>query len=241
MRRAAPGLLAALLCPFLAATLAAEAGAVDLTGLKGLGGSAGTSLMVGDWEYREHARPRFNLEAIFKYGISPRWVLAAQAGYGWNSYTAEESWLVDTDLTNQLGFGREPLEKVSTISPFTAGMEYRFGTGDMVPFVGFGGGVYVTQVLFNRTVADDPRNGARHRHVDFGLYGRAGVEQFLSDVFAIEYDALYHFVFAENEERFPEPSSSDLATFGRDFKVYNGNMANIGIRIGLRYYWGGGL
>jgi hypothetical protein len=237
MRRTAPGLAALLICLLVTA----EAGAVDLTGLKGLGGSVGTSLMIGDWQYRTDVRPWFTGDAIFKYGLSPKWVFTGMFGFGWNGYSNEESWLSDTDLLVEVGYPPEPQQKVTTISPFVAGFEYRFGTGTNVPYLGAGAGIYMTQVLFNRTVAHDPRNGARHRKIDLGFYGRVGLEQFLSDVVAIDYDALIHVVFSEDREKFPDPTSADLERFGRDFRAYNGDMQNIQIRIGLRYYWGGGL
>lgn len=237
MRRAVPGFLTLV----FAASLAVEAGAVDLTGLKGLGGSAGTSLMIGDWQFRKHARPRFTGDAVFKYGLAPEWAFVGMFGFGWNSYTNEESWLSDTELLAEVGYEPKIQEKTSTLSPFTAGIEYRLGTGETVPYLGAGGGVYMSQVLFNRSVAHDPRNNARHRRFDFGIYGRAGIEQFVSDVVSIDYDALIHIVFSEDREQFPDPTSADLARFGRDFQTYGGDLQSVQVRIGLRYYWGGGL
>lgn len=239
MRRTATGVLALAVCLALPAS---QAAAVDLTGLKGLGGSAGTSLMIGDSEYRAHARPQFTGDAVFKYGINPSWVFVGMFGFGWNAYAYEESWLSDIELLRTIpGYEPKAQEKVTTLSPFVVGAEYRFGTGETVPYIGAGGGVYMSQVLFNRSVGIDPRNGARHRSFNFGLYGRLGIEHFLSDVMSIDYDALIHIVFSEDRELFPDPTGEDLATYGRDFKTYGGDIQNIQVRVGLRYYWGGGV
>jgi hypothetical protein len=238
MRGAALGTLALVVC----CSLAAEALAVDLTGLKGIGGSAGTSLMTGDWEYREHARPRFTGDALFKYGLSPKWAFVGMIGFGWNAYTDEERWLSDEQLRAELGYDPPDAQiKSVALSPFTAGLEYRFGTGAGVPYLGAGAGVYMTQLLFSGSVALDPRNNARHRSFDFGFYGRAGYEQFVSDVVSVDYDVLYHVVFSQDTVRFPNRTRADREVYGNDFKVYNGDLQNMQARIGLRYYWGGGL
>ena len=226
----------------LAVLAASGALAADITGRKGLGGSVGTSLMIGDWEYRQHARPRLTGDALFKYGFRPRWAFVGNMGYGWNSYTDEESWLSSpdySDVRESLGLGPDPVEKVTVIAPFTAGVEYRFGKDAWVPYVGGGAGIYQLNVYFDGRVAEDPRTLADHRTYDFGLYGRVGIEQFLSESVAMDYDFLGHILFSSDREKFPPPNSADTETFGRAFKAYGGDSQFLQIRIGLRYYWGG--
>jgi len=235
-------MLRGIACGFLALcislSLASETQAVDITGMKCLGGSAGTSLMIGDWQFRTNARPRLTGDAVFKWGWRTNWAIVGQFGFGWNAYASEESWLSNIELLAENEYERKVIEKTSVLSPFTVGIERRFGSGATVPFVGAGAGVYMQQLWFNRSVAHDPRNGARHRTFDFGFQVRAGIEQFLSDKVSLEYDALAHFVFSEDRERFPDPTSADLETFGRDFRTYGGDSQTIQVRMGVRYYWG---
>src|SRR5512139_2346929 len=120
----------------LVAGIAGQVLAADLTGRLGLGGSIGTSLLVGDYDYRKHARPRLTLDALFKYGFRPRWALVGQFGYGWSSYAYEESWLSSpdyADLRESLGLDADGVEKLTVMYPFTAGVEYRFGKDTWVP------------------------------------------------------------------------------------------------------------
>jgi opacity protein-like surface antigen len=226
----------------LAVLAAGAVEAADITGRQGLGGSVGTSLLIGDWEYRTHARPRFTGDAIFKYGFRPRWAFVGNFGYGWNSYTDEETWLSSpdyADLRESLHLGRDPVEKVTVICPFTAGLEYRFGKDVWVPYVGAGAGIYQLNLYFNGRVAEDPRTLADHRTYNFGFYGRIGAEQFLSESVAMDYEALGHVLFSSDRDKFPFPNSADLATYGQDFHAYGGDAQFLQVRIGLRYYWGG--
>ncbi len=216
--------------------------AAEITGRKMLGGSVGTSLMIGDWEYRTHARPRITGDAMFKWGLRPRWALVGTFGYGWNSYTDEELWLSSdayADVRVEQGLGPEPVEKVAVVAPFTVGGEYRFGQDVWVPYVGAGLGVYQLNVYFDGRVAEDPRTLADHRTYNFGLYGRAGIEQFLSESVSLDYEALLHVLFAEDREKFPFPNGADLAKYGDDFHAYGGDAQFVQVRLGLRYYWGG--
>ena len=225
----------------LAGLLAGGALAADLTGKKGLGGSVGTSLMIGDSEFRAHARPRFTGDAMFKYGFRPQWALVGFFGYGWNSYAHEERWLADSDFRRSLNLiPTYSQEKVVVMSPFTAGLEYRLGQDAWVPYVGAGCGIYLLQVLFDRNVGRDPRprSLANHRTFNFGLYGRVGLEQFLSDAVALDYEALGHIVFSKERKKFPPPNSADLRTYGHDFVAYGGDTQLVQVRMGLRYYWG---
>jgi hypothetical protein len=226
----------------LAVLAASGALAADITGRKGLGGSLGTSLVIGDWEYRQHARPRFTGDALFKYGFMPRWALVGSFGYGWNSYSDEESWLSSEDyssLRESLGLGPDPVEKVTVIAPFTGGVEYRFGKDVWVPYVGAGAGIYQLNIYHDGRVAEDPRTLADHRTYNFGVYGRVGIEQFLSESVAMDYDLLGHILFSSDREKFPDPSGADFQTYGHDFKAYGGDTQFLQIRLGLRYYWGG--
>lgn len=227
----------------LLAVSAADVLAADLTGRKGLGGSGGTSLMIGDWQFRTHARPRLTGDVVFRYGYRPHWAFVAFFGYGWNAYSDEERWLSDAQFRQQLfqqGRVKDPdvQEKVVIMAPFTAGAEYRLGVGEWVPYVGVGAGVYQLQVAHNGSVAVDPRSLARQRRYSFGLNGRAGMEQFLSESISLDYEALAHIVFSENRDKFPPPNGNDLATFGRDFLDYGGDSQFLQIRMGVRYYWG---
>ena len=242
-RRALSGLVRGVGILGVAVLAASGALAADITGRKGLGGSVGTSLMIGDWEYRQHARPRFTGDAVFKYGFMPRWALVGMFGYGWNSYTDEESWLSSEDyssLRESLGLGPDPVEKVTVIAPFTGGVEYRFGKDVWVPYVGAGAGIYQLNIYHDGRVAEDPRTLADHRTYDFGLYGRVGIEQFLSESVSMDYDLLGHILFSSDREKFPDPTGADFQTFGSDFKAYGGDSQFLQIRVGLRYYWGGG-
>jgi Outer membrane protein beta-barrel domain len=222
--------------------VASAADAAEITGRKMIGGSVGTSLMIGDWEYRTHARPRLTGDAMFKYGLRPRWAVVGTFGYGWNSYTDEELWLSSEDFADvrvEQGLGPEPVEKVAVVAPFTVGGEYRFGQDAWVPYVGAGFGVYQLNLYFDGRVAEDPRTLADHRTYNFGLYGRAGIEQFLSESVSLDYEALLHVLFAEEREKFPLPNGADLSKYGDDFHAYGGDAQFVQIRLGLRYYWGG--
>lgn len=225
----------------LAASIAGRALAADLTGRLGLGGSIGTSLLVGDYDYRKHARPRLTFDALFKYGFRSRWALVGQFGYGWNSYAYEESWLSSpnyADLRESYGLDADGVEKLTVMYPFTAGVEYRFGKDTWVPYLGAGGGLYMIDLFHDRETAVDYRTLATHRTYNLGLYARGGVEQFLSDAVAMDYEVLGHLVFSEDRDQFPYPRGDDLAVYGRDFLPHGGDVQFIQMRIGLRYYWG---
>jgi hypothetical protein len=225
----------------LAILLSGQAMAADLTGRQGLGGSIGSSLMIGDSDYRAHARPRFFFDAMFKYGFRPRMAIVAGFGYGWNAYTNEERWLIDpdfADLRSGLGYGSEPLEKVVAVSPFTVGLEYRFGEEAWVPYVGVGGGVYMLELLFERQVARDPQTLAKHRTFNPGLYARVGVEQFLTESVSLDYEALGHLIFSEDRTKFPNANGDTVRIFGEDYRAYGGDAQFVQVRAGVRYYWG---
>ncbi len=234
-------LLQVVVAAGLALGLAGQVRAADLTGRLGLGGSIGSSLLIGDYDYRKHARPRLTLDALFKYGFRPRWALVGQFGYGWNSYAYEESWLSSpdyADLRESQGLNADGVEKLTVMYPFTGGVEYRFGKETWVPYVGAGGGVYMIDLFHDRRVAVDYRTLAKHRTYNLGFYGRAGVEQFLSDAVAMDYEILGHVVFSEDREKFPYPRGNDLEVYGSDFLPHGGDLQFIQMRIGLRYYWG---
>jgi opacity protein-like surface antigen len=214
----------------LAIFLAGQAVAADLTGMLSLGGSIGSSLMIGDSEYRAHARPRLTFDAVFKYMLRPRMAIVGMFGYGWNGYTSEESW--------QSGLPPEGVDKQTVIAPFTGGLEFRFGEEGWVPYVGAGGGIYMLQLFHERRVAEDPRTQARHRSYDFGLYGRIGIEQFVTEAMSVDYEVLGHAIFSEDREKFPPPSGRDFERYGFDFNAYGGDAQFVQLRAGVRYYWG---
>jgi len=225
----------------LAAGIAGQVLAADLTGRLGMGGSVGTSLLVGDYDYRKHARPRLTLDALFKYGFRPRWALVGQFGYGWNSYAYEESWLSSpayADLRETYGLNADGVEKLTVMYPFTAGVEFRFGKDTWVPYVGAGGGLYMIDLFHDRVTAIDYRTLAKHRTYNLGFYARGGIEQFITDAVAMDYEVLGHLVFSEDREKFPYPRGNDLEVFGDDFLPHGGDLQFIQMRIGLRYYWG---
>ena len=227
----------------LAAGIAGQVLAADLTGRLGLGGSVGTSLLVGDYDYRKHARPRLTLDALFKYGFRPRWALVGQFGYGWNSYAYEESWLSSpayADLRETYGLNADGVEKLTVMYPFTAGVEFRFGKDTWVPYVGAGGGIYMIDLFYDGRTALDYRTLAEHRTYNLGFYARGGIEQFITDAVAMDYEFLGHLVFSEDREKFPYPRGNDLAVYGDDFLPHGGDLQFLQMRVGLRYYWGGG-
>lgn len=234
-------LIAVAVTAGLVAGIAGQVLAADLTGRLGLGGSVGTSLLVGDYDYRKHARPRLTLDALFKYGFRPRWALVGQFGYGWNSYAYEESWLSSpdyADLRETYGLDAAGVEKLTVMYPFTAGVEYRFGKDTWVPYVGAGGGLYMIDLFHDRRTAIDYRTLAKHRTYNLGFYARGGIEQFITDAVAMDYELLGHMVFSEDREKFPYPRGNDLDVFGDDFLPHGGDLQFIQMRIGLRYYWG---
>jgi hypothetical protein len=178
---------------------------------------------------------------VFKYGFRPRWALVGQFGYGWNAYEYEESWLSSpdyADLRESVGLDAEGVEKLTVMYPFTAGVEYRFGNDVWVPYVAGGGGLYMLDLFHDRETAVDYRTLAEHRTYNLGFYARAGIEQFLSDAVAMDYEVLGHVVFSEDREKFPYPQGNDLEVYGRDFLPHGGDFQFIQMRIGLRYYWG---
>jgi hypothetical protein len=221
----------------LASLLAGQAVAADLTGRVGLGGSVGSSLMIGDSEFRAHARPRLTFDAVFRYGLRPRLTLVGMFGYGWNAYTDEEQWLSSEEFLDErvaLGLNPGASDKQVVVSPFVGGLEYRFGEEAWVPYASVGGGIYMLQLLHERRVAVDPRTLARHRTYSFGLFGRFGVEQFVSESVSIDYEALGHVIFSEDREKFPVPTNN---VWGSDFLAHGGDVQFVQVRVGLRYYW----
>jgi opacity protein-like surface antigen len=197
--------------------------------------------MIGDSEYRAHARPRMAFDAVFKYGLRPHLAIVGMFGYGWNGYTSEESWLSEpefADVRVESGLSTKAVDKQTVIAPFTGGLEYRFGEEGWVPYVGAGGGIYMLQLFHERRVAEDPRTQARHRSYDFGLYGRIGIEQFVTESMSVDYEVLGHAIFSEDREKFPPPSGRDFERYGFDFNAYGGDAQFVQLRAGVRYYWG---
>ena len=173
-----------------------------------VGAAGGLMRFTADEDMSTDAQMRPIGNLVFQYVSAFGLDAVLDAGFGWNAY-------------------KDNPDTLTTVWPFTLGLQYRFGGGSLVPRLGFGGGLYVISVLRNRQVSLDPISRARMRTTHPGIYGALGIEKFRTEKMSYTFEVLGHYIFSEDLEKF----KSGFAQNDQFFEV----------RAGIHYYFEPGL
>lgn len=187
---------------------AVPAGAADIVGRGSLGVSGGAMLFTSGDQFGEgSARPIGHV--MFKYNFTGSLAAVLESGFGWNAYTEGDQ------------------DTLATVIPSTLGLEFRKNMGgkDLWPHLGFGGGLYslgVKDTYRSWAYGNDGRE--RLTWTSFGVYGKVGSELLFDNGVSMNLDFLYHQIFSEDLDRFPD-------------RWGNQNTAFIEARLGVNYYF----
>jgi hypothetical protein len=176
-----------------AACLVGPGFAQELDGKGSVGASGGLVLLTGDEDLSRDAQPRLLGHFDLRYVISPRLAVHGTFGRGWNSY-----------------YGRA--DTLTIIEPFTMGVEYRHVMEQWpryLPHVGAGIGVYSMRVREHLQVTHDLKTLERRHFIDWGVNVTAGLEYFITRNVTVNYDFVWHKIFSENMNDFPEGFGGD--------------------------------
>jgi hypothetical protein len=211
--RAAIGLAAAAAFVLL---IPRSAGADQLAGKGSVGFALGAMRFTGGDRLSDDAGVRPIFHGIFKYMWDEHLVSLVEAGFGWNSY-GEGGGFVGPDTTGT----------VAVVTPFTLGVDYRFGAPEsrVIPRVGAGAGLYAMTIRSGRDrISRDPVTEEKRRKTTPGFYGKVGTEVILLEAMALNADVLYHTALFSDEENFPGGYFDSGASFAE-------------FRVGLNYYF----
>lgn len=191
-------------------------------GRASLGLVLGVNDFIADADYSDGAQPRIATTAQFRYVLTRwlRWQVAF--GHTWTAYSndhrapfADPNFPTDS-LKN---------EYLVQVVPITAQLQLtREGTW-WTSHLGFGAGLYRVWIENRRKVLKDPVSLDLHRGLYPGICGQIGIERFLHSLpsTSIEIGAAAHWVFAQDDKRFPSGYNSFLALFD--------------VRTGVNYYF----
>jgi hypothetical protein len=207
-------------CALLAVLLAAgfpiaTAHSDDLAGKGSIGASLGVMRFTGNADLSEGAGIRPILRLSFRYAAH-RFVSVLEAGYGWNAYGQGGEWA-----------GADSVGTLAVVKPFTVGLDYRLRTENsrFLPRVGAGLGVYSIQIRSGRDRISRDRLTSADRQVTApGLYGKIGTDYVSTPSLVFNVDALWHYAFSADEEKFPSG-------------FLNANASFIEGRVGISYYF----
>ena len=207
MTRLPAGLLLLAVVSVLAAP-AAEA--VELAGRGSIGGSGGIMLFTSGEDFGDGNQLRLIGQVGFKYNFTRNWAGVIESGFGWNAYPDDR---VDHDT-------------LATVIPTTFGAQYRFQTkGNIWPVLGAGLGFYSLGVKDTwRSWANANQGTERLTWTSPGFYLKAGAEYIFASGTSINVDTLFHNIFSEDTERFPDMWGNQNTSFWQ-------------LRVGLSYYF----
>jgi hypothetical protein len=173
-----------------------------------VGAAGGLMKFTADEDMSNGAQMRPIGNLVFQYVSGFGLDAVLDAGFGWNAY-------------------KDSPDTLTTVWPFTFGLQYRFMVGSLVPRIGAGGGLYVLTVLNNRKVDLDPISRARLRTTHPGIYVSLGLERFRTEKMSYTFEVLGHYIFSEDLEKF----KSGFAENDQFFEF----------RVGIHYYFEPGL
>ncbi len=191
-------------------------------GRASLGLALGVNSFIADADYSEGAQPRVATTAQFRYVVAPwlRWQVAF--GHTWTAYAsnhaapfADPNFPSDT-LKN---------EHLVQVVPITAQLQLTRSGRHWTWHLGVGGGMYRVWIENRRKVLKDPVSLELHRGLYPGVCGQLGAERFMSSLpsTSVELGIAGHWVFAQDDDRFPSGYNSFLAMFDA--------------RVGVNYYF----
>jgi hypothetical protein len=184
--------------------------AADIVGRGSVGGNlGGMKFLTGD-DFGE-GNVRFIGQAVFKYNFTSGLAGVLESGWGWNAYPND---IVGVDDT------------LATVVPTTLGLEFRKqkGEGHLWPHVGVGVGLYSLGVKDSfRTYAYAKDGTERLNWTKPGIYGKVGVEYLFDKGVSLNWDFVYHMIFAEDSSRFDKWGNQNTS-FGE-------------FRMGANYYF----
>jgi hypothetical protein len=188
----------------------------DVTGRAFMGAAAGTMLYLADdqmngskiradgYTLRSSVKPRLYGDVCFGYVFKSYLSGLMSAGYGWEGYSFDNM-------------------RVTTATPVTVGIEYRYGTGKYVPKAGVGVGYYIWSVLQDRRAMSDPITREKLRRGNAGGYVLAGVDYFVRPGISLDVEVVGHHVFAKDTSAFPSGYAYDKQL--------------LTMKLGVRYYF----
>jgi outer membrane protein W len=212
----------------------------NLSSAEGLAGKGSIGASIGvmkfasgdDWT---DGSARLIGNAVIKYNINNSWAVTLEGGAGWNNY--------GTSLPDSLKFGSS--DTLGVVFPITIGAQYRFqlNEGKIWPQFGAGIGIY------NLGIKDSPNTWARNTSTGdrltwttFGLWGKAGAEYMFSERVGMNFDFLFHFFDATDDNLsrvdpcIPLPGEEDCEDYIPRFTTSSTSF--IQGRIGVNYYFG---
>ncbi len=200
--------------PMLALSVAAlappEVQAADIVGRGSVGGSLGGMKFLNGQDFG-NGNVRFIGQAVFKYNFSTGLAGVMESGWGWNAYPNNVSGVDDT---------------LATVIPTTFGIEFRKQRGEshIWPHVGVGAGLYSLSVKDSfRSYAFAKSGTERLNWTKPGIYGKVGAEYLFDKPVSLNWDFLYHVIFAKDTSRF-DMWGNQNTSFGE-------------FRMGVNYYF----
>ena len=143
------GAAALVLMSFATASFAADSLSVYRPGRGSLGGQIGGSMFLADQDYSQSraanggfdgrdSRPRFGLQANFRYLMSPSWRWQISPGYTWTGYNAKSPIpFTDPNYPND-----RTKEKILTqVMPVSGQLQFVHRIGNWYAHLGAGGNV----------------------------------------------------------------------------------------------------
>jgi hypothetical protein len=191
-------------------------------GRGGVGGSFGASSFYADGDYSAAASPRLAFAASFRYAISSWLRLQVSPGFTWTGYQNDEP-IPFPDLNFPADDTKD--EMLSLLLPVSAQLQFTVTRGRWLYHAGAGPGVYRLWVENRRKVLKDPASLELHRNLFWGGTAEIGVERFFRALpsTSVEGTLATHFVFAEDDTKFPSG--------------YNSSLGAVEARVGANYYF----
>ena len=198
-----------------------------LAGKGSIGASAGVIKFASGDDWKDGST-RLMGNVVIKYNVNNSWAVTLEGGAGWNNY--------GTSLPDSLKFGSS--DTLGVVFPITLGAQYRFQMNEtkIWPHVSGGVGIY------NLGIKDSPNTWARNTSTGdrltwttFGFWGKAGAEYMFNDSVSMNFDFLYHFFDATDDNLSRVEEGEDyIARFTTSSTSYMQG------RIGVNYYFGVG-
>src|SRR4029453_6986931 len=182
-------------------------------GRGGIGGLIGGSFMLVDADYSKGALPRFDFAGHWRYVFSRSFRMQVSPGFTWSGYAQEEP-IPFTDPRYPADQTKHNM--LTLIVPISGQIQYTRHRGPWVYHAGLGPGVYRVWVENRRKVLKDPTTFAVHRGTYPGGTAEIGAERFFKALpsTSVEVQTVFHFIFAQWDEQFPNGFNSNLGNLG---------------------------
>jgi hypothetical protein len=185
--------LRALLFVIIIATSVAQGHAVSsqLDGFASFGGSVGLMKWMFDVDVSDESRARPMLQGVFRYRINRNWVVAGEAGFGWNDYP-------------------EPKDAVTVVFPATFSVQRRvWEPMGVALYAGGGGGIYFWEHKVKGKTFRDPWTENFQKGFEPGLFLTLEGEKQISRQITLTLTLQNHYMFSTHGDELP-------AAFGED-------------------------